>query len=468
MQIIPVILAGGMGERLWPLSSANEPKQFALRDAAGRSLFQATLLRVADRQRFAAPLIIANHAHRFLLLDQLRAIGCNDAQIILEPERRNSAAAITLAALHSVAQQPDAVMLVLPCDHQIDAPEHLLAAIAASAQAAQAGSVVTFAVRPTAPENGYGYIAYGAPLQPGAALLRVAGFIEKPDTAQAQRLIDTGQYGWNSGIFLMRAAVMLDELTRFAPEIHAACHGAYQHAVFDHSFLCPDGEWFRRSPSLSFDYAVMEHTACGAVLEVAMGWHDLGSWQALEAAALKDARGNITHGEVALHDVSDSFIHADGIHVTAIGIKEMLVVVKDSHLLIAPKACAAEIKTLAPAYTQQPVTYRPWGQFHCVDSAPGYQVKRLTIHPGEKISLQIHRKRSEHWVVVEGVATVTRGESVFTLAANESVYIAAGEKHRLENRTSQALIVIEVQTGNFLGEDVIERFEDAPPVCTRA
>ncbi len=465
--IVPTILAGGAGERLWPLSQADSPKQFALKNKQGYSLFQATVLRVADRARFAAPLVLCNRQHRFLAREQLRAIACDDAVILVEPELRNTASAIALAAMHVMEEQPDAVMLVLPSDHAIARVEALAAAVEASLPAAEAGHIVTFGITPESAETGYGYIHYGEEISGYEGLRTMERFIEKPDFELAARLIREGNYGWNSGMFLMAAGALLDEYRTHAPAIHHACERAYAKHTIEHECLCPEATAFRESPAIAFDYAIMEHTTRGAVMPVEMGWRDLGSWMALDGAAHKDAAGNAVSGAASLREVEDCFVHADTLHVAAVGLRDLLVVESNGHVLVAPKERALEVKVFVAAQRAQTmaslyhVTHRPWGNFSVIERGMDYQVKKLMIVPGGKISLQTHRARSEHWVVVQGTATVTRDDAVLTLHANQSAYIAAGQRHRLENRGAEALVVIEVQTGAYLGEDDIERFEDA-------
>ncbi len=460
----PVILAGGYGERLWPLSTPDMPKPFSLRDARGHSLFQATILRVANRAKFAPPLVVCNSAHQLLVREQLRAIGCEDATMMLEPEARNTAPAIALAAFHIMNESPHSVMLVMPADHHIDAPEHLLAALDQASAAAEAGHVVTFAITPTAPETGYGYIQRGAAIAVAPSVFAIAKFIEKPEREVAERLLKAGDYGWNSGMFVMRASQALVEFEQHAPEILAACRAAYGLSVFDGSCVMPDAECFARARAVAFDRAIMERTTRGAVMPLAMGWRDLGNWAALYELATKDARGNAVTGEATLHDVENSHIYSDGTPINAVGLHDMLVVAANGQLLVAPKQRGAEACSAAVEHYKKrgdaSVTQRPWGEFHIIEAGAQYQVKQLTLRPRGKISLQRHAKRSEHWVVVSGMATVTRGQEQFMLYENQSTFIAAGVMHRLENNCDEPLVIIEVQTGSYLGEDDIERFED--------
>ena len=468
MIITPVILAGGVGERLWPLSQADMPKQFILRDAAGHSLFQAALLRVADRNRFHAPLVVCSHQHRFVVREQLESIGIRDGQIILEPEGRNTGPAIALAAIHIREQHANGLMLVLPSDHRVDRPAMLRRALVDAAPMAKAGHIVTFAVTPTTPETGYGYIHYGAPLGNSGRVRAIARFVEKPDAVTAAQLLASGDYGWNSGIFLLDVQVAVEQYQRHAPAMLRTCREAYDAHAAMHGYIALDAASFAKIPPLAFDYAVMEATDRGAVIVVDMGWHDLGSWQALAGLAATDDAANAVTGRATSHDVEGSVLYAQSMHIAAMGLRDMMVVESNGHVLVAPKNRMGELKMLVGKVVSEHgaddhgrQTHRPWGHFTCMDRGAGYQVKKLAIRPGEKISLQVHRLRAEHWVVVNGVATVTRDDTEFELTANQSVYIAQGQRHRLENRGHEVLVVIEVQTGDYLGEDDIERFEDA-------
>lgn len=470
--ITPVILAGGSGERLWPLSKTNYPKQFVHlewgEDHQRTSLFQDALLRVADRRLFSAPLVLCNEEHRFIVSEQLRHIGIDDAIILIEPVARNTAPALAIAALHMAASGQQAVMLVLPSDHRIKEKDRFLNAIHRGARAASDGHLLALGIVPTGPETGYGYIRPGEALSGYEGVFRIHQFTEKPDAATAASYISEGGHIWNSGIFLMHSQTVLEEFEACEPVMLAACRNAYAKRSTDGIFARLDKEAMHSCPSNSIDYAVMEHTSRGVVMPVNMTWCDLGSWTAFHALSPKDAQGNATAGKTALVDSHDCYIHAGDMLVAGIGLDQMVIVASDNALLVGPKDRMQDIRALVedmhrqnlPDTMRTTFSHRPWGSFYNIDRGRHYQVKRLHLKPGGKISLQMHEKRSEHWIVVEGKATVTTGERLFTLEENQSTYIAAGTRHRLENRQDRELIVIEVQTGPYLGEDDIRRFED--------
>ena len=466
--IVPIILAGGAGERLWPLSKSDYPKQFVAFEP-GFSLFQQTLARVADRERFAAPVIVCNHAHRFIVSEQLRAIGCTDAQLLIEPLARNTAPALALAALHVAASAPEATLLVMPSDHRIADIDAFCTAISHGLPAARDGYILTFAVTPTTPETGYGYIHIDAPLAEYPGIHRIGCFIEKPDRATAQTCLEQGNYGWNSGIFLLTAATALNELRIHAPDIFDACRDAYAAHTQDAAFLRPARAPLQTCRSLSIDYALMEHTTRGVVAPVAMGWSDLGSWTALDSLALRDAHGNAAIGPAVTQDAENCYLRSDdNTLIAAFGVRDLVIVAADRAVLIGRKDRMTDMKQLleqvrlqaSTDLTLQSFAHRPWGSFYTIDRGAQYQVKKLHLKPGGKISLQAHEHRSEHWVIVAGRATVTNGDEVQLLHANQSTYIPAGTTHRLENREATDLVVIEVQTGEYLGEDDITRMED--------
>lgn len=455
--LIPVILAGGYGERLWPLSTRALPKPFAIRDTHGNSLFQATLLRVADRKQFAPPLVVCNALHRYVAYDQALQVGCDDVTFILEPEARNTAAAIALAALYCSEHVSSSIMLIMPADHTIEAPEALYSACRSAQLAAQEGYIVTFSITPTAPETCYGYIQHGEALAKNDGVFGIDRFIEKPEHEVAKRLLQSPRVGWNSGMFVTSVARVLNEYAVHAPELMAACRAAYEACLRDGSLVLPDAVCFAQIRSTPFDRAIMERTAYGAVIPLAMGWHDLGNWSGLHKVSSKDSHGNTITGEVVLLDVVDSYIYSDGTPISAAGLNEMLVVSANGQLLVAPMHRASDLHAIRQ---EEIAIQRPWGEFHTIKIGPDYKVKQLTVNPRGKISLQRHTKRSEHWVVVSGIAMVTRGQEQFMLYENQSTFIPAGEVHRLENASDRPLIIIEVQTGAYLGEDDIERFED--------
>ncbi len=477
MRMIPVVLAGGVGERLWPLSTPAMPKPFVLRDPSSESsqtLFQATIMRVTDRTRFAPPVIVCQQRHLFLVREQLRAIDVHDAQILLEPAPRNTAAAIALAVVHLRAHHPRATpILVMPSDHAIaDAPAWAKAIEAGIATAVH-GHIVTFAIAPDGPKTTYGYIAYGAPLGDLPGSYAVNRFVEKPDSATAAAMLAQGNHGFNSGMFLMTLATAEAQFTKHAADIAGAVGTAYAAAsVVDGAWLAEADLW-AHCPAIAFDRAVIEKTDAAAVIPLTVGWSDMGAWEALYGVHTHDAAGNLVEGSATLHDVEGCIIHMpQGQHLTAMGLNNMLVVAQGDQLLVAERSHAQahppkpseHITAHHPPVAAVPqwlpnATYRPWGHFVTIERGAGYQVKRLTIRPGEKISLQTHQSRSEHWVVVAGIATVTRGDTRFTLTPHQSTSIAVGERHRLANEQSVPLVVIEVQTGSYLGEDDITRFD---------
>ncbi|MFN2643929.1 MAG: mannose-1-phosphate guanylyltransferase/mannose-6-phosphate isomerase [Burkholderiales bacterium] len=465
-RIIPVILCGGSGSRLWPMSRRLLPKQF-LPLAGPRTLFQDTVLRTRRLADGSKPIVVANVEHRFLAAEQLQELGAKPLALLLEPVGRNTAPAIAVAALQA-AHEPDAILVVQPSDHVIGDAASFEAALQAALGPARDGFLVTFGIPPTGPATGYGYIEIGQPLAASAAF-RIQRFVEKPKLEQATKLVADGKHLWNSGMFVFRGQRFLEELGRLQPEMLARAREALERGARDLDFVRLDEEAFAACPAKSIDYAVMEHTRHGAVIRADMAWTDVGSWSALWEIGTKDAAGNVTQGEVALRDAKNCYVYAGDRHVSLLGTEDVVVVETDDAVLVAARSRAEEVKDvveqLARTQSTQHVSHsrvhRPWGSFQSIDAGPGFQVKRLIVKPGHKISLQLHRKRAEHWVVVSGVARVTRGERVFDLNVNESTYIPVGTKHRLENLGPAPLIIIEVQSGPYLGEDDIERFEDS-------
>jgi mannose-1-phosphate guanylyltransferase / mannose-6-phosphate isomerase len=466
-QIHPVILSGGAGTRLWPLSRALHPKQL-LPLLSSRTLLQETAARSIDDAGFAAPIIICNEEHRFMITEQLREIGLAPQRILLEPAGRNTAPALAVVASWLVARDPEAVMLVQPSDHLIGSPAAFYAAVVRGLAATTLGRLVTFGVTPNRPEPGYGYIQAGIELDGVAGANQVSRFVEKPDRETAQRFIDSGKFYWNSGIFLMSARQYLDELQRLHPVIHDSCADAVARGSDDGEFFRLDAASFAEAPSLSIDHAVMEHTDRAAVVPVDMAWSDVGSWQALRDAGQRDADGNIVQGDVLLEDVRDCYVRSDGRLVAAIGLDDVVVVSTDDAVLVAKTDRAAEVGRIVerlrqrnrPEPIQHTTVYRPWGYYRTVDGGERYQVKRIMVKPGAKLSLQKHFHRAEHWVVVQGTAMVTKGEENLLVRENESIYIPLGTNHRLENPGKLPLHLIEVQSGAYLGEDDIVRISD--------
>jgi mannose-1-phosphate guanylyltransferase/mannose-6-phosphate isomerase len=466
-QIHPVILSGGAGTRLWPLSRASFPKQF-LPLVSERTLFQETVLRNRQDVGFGAPIVVCNEEHRFVIDDQLSQIGISPRQILLEPIARNTAAALAIAALWLVEQEPGAIMLVQPSDHVIGSIENLHQAVLKGLTAVEQGRLVVFGIKPTRAEVGYGYIAQGSALDRNGDVLAVDRFIEKPDRDTAQRLVESGLFHWNSGIFLFAAQNYLDELERLHPAMLAACRRALSGGKSDLGFFRLDADMFREAPSLSIDTAVMEHTDRAAVVLVDMAWSDVGSWHALWEAIPPDEHGNVVRGAAYLDSTQNCYVHADGRLVAAIGLENVVVVSTDDATLVARADRASDVSEIVKQLRQRnrseavqhTTSYRPWGSFKTVDNGDRFQVKRITVKPGAKLSLQKHFHRAEHWVVVQGTALVQRGQDTMLVAENQSVYIPIGTEHRLENPGKVPLHLIEVQSGAYLGEDDIVRLAD--------
>ena len=466
--LFPVILSGGSGTRLWPLSRKLYPKQL-LPLVNDRTMLQNTVGRVADLDRAGSPLIICNETHRFLVAEQLRNIGTSADSIILEPMGRNTAPAVAIAALRAVEQDPEALLLVLPADHVIADEAVFRATVEKGLPAAGRGKLITFGIVPHKAETGYGYIKKGAPLTAeGETVFSVDEFREKPDQATAEGYVASGEYLWNSGMFLMRAATYLEELGKFQPEMLDVCRKAYAGAAADLDFLRLPADIFTSCPEDSIDYAVMEKTAAAAVIPLDAGWNDVGSWSSLLEVGKQDENGNVFIGDVLTEDVTGSYIHAGSRLVTAIGLHDHVVVETKDAVLVAAKDRVQDVKKLVnklkDAKREEPLlhskVYRPWGAYEGTDHGTRFQVKRITVKPGEVLSLQMHHHRAEHWIVVSGTAKITRGEETFILTEDQSTYIPLGTTHRMENPGKIPLELIEVQTGSYLGEDDIVRFED--------
>ena len=463
-----VLLSGGSGTRLWPLSREAYPKQF-LPLAGEDSMLQATWLRVAPIAPSAPPIVIANEEHRFLVAEQLRLVGVSNPAIVLEPVGRNTAPAIAAAALQAMAAGDDPLLLVLPSDHVVRDAEAFRAAVRAASPAAERGALVTFGIVPTAPETGFGYIqAEAGQAAPGEGVRKVLRFVEKPDAGTARRYLEEGGYYWNSGMFLFRASRYLDELRKFRPDILEATTRAFEAAKRDGDFVRLDRDAFAACPSDSIDYAVMEKTGDACVVPVDIGWNDVGSWSALWDVSEQDDAGNAHHGDVIAVDSRDSYAYARRL-VALVGVDNLVVVETDDAVLVARKDRVQQVKDVvaklksdrrSQAALHREV-HRPWGSYDSIDMAEGFQVKRIKVKPGARLSLQSHARRAEHWIVVRGTARVTRDNDVFELFANQSTYIPIGAKHRLENPGTEMLELIEVQSGDYLGEDDIVRYDDA-------
>ena len=460
-QLQPVLLSGGSGTRLWPLSREAYPKQF-LALAGEHTMLQDTWLRVAPLAR-RPPIVVANEEHRFLAGEQLRLVGMAQAAIVLEPIGRNTAPAIAAAALQACEGGDDPLLLVLPSDHVVRDAEAFRAAVHAAMPAAEAGALVTFGIVPEAPETGFGYIQAAA----GEGVRQVLRFVEKPDAATAQQYLDAGGYYWNSGMFLFRASRYLEELGRFRPGILAAVRKAFAGAARDGDFVRLDKDAFAASPSDSIDYAVFENTDRAMVLPVDIGWNDVGSWSALWQVSEQDADGNAAHGDVIAVDSRNSYAYARRL-VALVGVNDLVVVETDDAVLVAHKDHVQQVKDVVARLKAEQRSHavlhrevhRPWGSYDSIDQDDGFQVKRIKVKPGGRLSLQSHTRRAEHWIVVRGTARVTRDNDVFELHANQSTYIPLGAKHRLENPGTGMLELIEVQSGDYLGEDDIVRYED--------
>lgn len=466
--IHPVILSGGSGTRLWPMSRAHYPKQF-LPLMSERSLLQEAVKRVANDKRFAAPLFVANDEHRFILAEQVRALDVKPMAIVLEPFGRNTAPAAAVAAIALTASEPDALMLVMPSDHAINDLKSFYGAIDRAAAAARAGKLVTFGIEADRPETGYGYIKRGAPLDGVDGAFELGAFVEKPDKARAESYLKAGDYSWNSGIFLFPAALYLAELQRLAPDTVAACRKALGAAKRDIDFLRLDKDAFGKCENKSIDYAVMEHTSHAAMVPVSMGWSDAGTWDALWHLSLQDENQDVRVGDVVAEDTKRSYLRAEHGLLVTLGVEDLIVVATADAVMVANRNRAEDVSALVkrleregrPEASANPIVHRPWGSFRSIHNGERVQVKHITVKPGAKLSLQMHHHRAEHWVVVSGTAKVVRGNEEIILHEDQSTYIPIGTPHRLENPGKIVLHVIEVQSGSYLGEDDIVRYEDS-------
>ena len=462
LPIIPVILSGGSGTRLWPLSREVYPKQF-LPLVGDDTMLQATWKRVASIAG-KPPIVVANQEHRFMAAEQLRECNVAPQALILEPIGRNTAPAIAIAALQALSNGDDALLLVLPSDHVVRNEPAFHAAVQQAAVAAEAGKLVTFGIVPTAPETGYGYIKAVS----GDGVRAVERFVEKPNLQTAEQYVASGEYYWNSGMFLFKASRYLSELEALQPAILAACRTALDKASRDNDFVRLDADAFAASPNDSIDYAVMEKTADAAVVPLDAGWNDVGSWSALWDVSDKDADGNAYHGDVIALDCKDSYAYGTRL-ITMVGLRDVVVVETDDAVFVGHKDRVQDVKEIvgkikrdgrSEAAAHRKV-YRPWGAYDSIDSGTRFQVKRITVKPGATLSLQMHHHRAEHWIVVSGTAEVTRGEEVILLTENQSTSIPLGVTHRLKNPGRLPLELIEVQSGSYLVEDDIVRFEDS-------
>jgi mannose-1-phosphate guanylyltransferase/mannose-6-phosphate isomerase len=462
--LVPVILSGGAGTRLWPLSREMYPKQL-LALAGTQTMLQDTAARLAGVGAALPPIVVCNEAHRFTVAEQLRALKIQPSAILLEPVGRNTAPAVALAALRALKIDPEAVLVVAPADHVIrDVAAFRLAADTA-ATLAQENKLITFGIVAHAPETGYGYIRRG---EGGGPAYPVAQFIEKPPLDVAQQFVASGDYYWNSGMFVFKASCYLKELGKFAPDILAACTAAWQAAKTDLDFVRVDQAEFAKCRSESIDYAVMERTTDAVVLPLDAGWSDVGSWSSLFDALPADEDGNVLQGDVMTHDTRDCYVHSTSRLVAAVGMEDHVIVETKDAILVAPKDRVQDVKELVASIKKlgrsesvlHREVFRPWGSYDSLDNGERFQVKRLTVNPGGVLSLQMHHHRAEHWIVVQGTARITRNDETFLLSENESTFIPIGAKHRIENPGKVPLHIVEVQSGTYLGEDDIVRFED--------
>jgi mannose-1-phosphate guanylyltransferase/mannose-6-phosphate isomerase len=475
ISILPVIMAGGSGTRLWPLSRAQHPKQFLVLHG-NLSLFQQAAQRLAglaaEDIAVAAPCIVGNEEHRFLVLDQLRELKLPPATVLLEPMGRNTAPAITLAALHALEGGADPVLVVASSDQTVTDAPAFTAALQRAVRAAAEGAIAILGVTPDRPETGFGYIRSGAAGADGAAL-KVAQFVEKPELATAERYLAEGNYYWNSGMFVLRASVWLRAIEHFRPDIAAATRAAWAARTLDAPFIRPGKAEFAAIPAESVDYAVMEKCPADAAFDIRMvaldaGWSDLGAWDAVWQVSEKDAAGNAHVGDALLRDSSNTLVHATGRLVGVVGLSNVIVVETPDAVLVADRDRSQEVKHIVKQlqdagrteHTVHRQVHRPWGWYDSIDSGPRFQVKRIMVKPGASLSLQKHHHRAEHWIVVTGTAEVTNGDQVLLLSENQSTYIPLGQVHRLANPGKVPLEIIEVQSGSYLGEDDIVRFED--------
>ena len=474
--LVPVILCGGTGTRLWPLSRASYPKQYwALAGSGDATLLQQTQQRLGGLANLAAPLLICNEDHRFIVAEQMRQIGMEPAAILLEPIGRNTAPAVAVAALQATASGADPLLLVLAADHVIRDAARFRATVAAGVPAALAGQLVTFGIVPTAPETGYGYIEAAEALTTGrspgdapAAPVPIARFVEKPDRATAEQFLASGRFTWNSGMFLFRASAILAELERLAPEVVSACRSALEQDAADLDFLRLEPAAFAACPNVAIDVAVMERTSLGVVIPLEAGWSDVGSWSALWETADQDSDGNVLRGRVINEGSRNCYLRSEHRLVVGLGVEDLVVVETDDVVLVAHRDRAQDVKTVVGLLEQQGAPegkahrriYRPWGSYDGVTEGERWQVKKIMVNPGASLSLQMHHHRAEHWVVVKGTAVVEKDGIEELVGENQSTYIPLGSKHRLSNPGRIPVELIEVQSGPYLGEDDIVRFED--------
>lgn len=468
--IIPVILSGGSGSRLWPLSRELYPKQL-LPLVDDKTLLQNTVGRLSGINDVASPIVVCNEQHRFMVAEQLRSMGVTPSAVLLEPVGRNTAPAVTIAALEAVKTGEDPVLMILPADHVISNISVFQKAVEAGNVTAGEGRLITFGIVPKGTETGYGYIKAGERVRVkgrSEEAYAVAQFVEKPNANKAREYVESGEYYWNSGMFMFTAKRYIEELECYAPKMLDACKLAYAKAVRDMDFIRLDGDAFSACPADSIDYAVMEKTSDAVVIPLDADWSDVGSWSALWEIGRRDGNGNVVRGDVVSHDMRNCYVSAENRLVATVGVENLIVVETSDAVLVVQKDRAQDVKTIVNLLNKQKrnetilhrKVFRPWGAYQSVDSADRFQVKRITVNPGASLSLQMHHHRAEHWIVVKGTARVTRGDEIIMLSENQSTYISLGVTHRLENPGVIPLEIIEVQSGSYLGEDDIVRYDD--------
>ena len=466
-QIHPVVLSGGTGTRLWPMSRASMPKQLLALHGT-RTMIQNTILR-ANVPGAAKPILLCNEGHRFLVAEQMQAIGVVPEAIVLEPVGRNTAPAAAIAALLVAERDAKGLVLLLPSDHVVTDDDAFRAAIRRAIPAAERGYIVTFGITPASADTGYGYIQCGEALEGVAGVASVRRFAEKPDVATAETYLRAGDYVWNSGMFVFRADILIAELDRHEPGLVAACRASLAVAKRDLDFVRLDASSFEKAKNISIDYAVMEKTDKAAVVACDIGWSDVGAWSSLWSLHQRDETGNAVQGDVVVHDSHNSFVRSEKGLTALVGVHDLVVVVTEDAVLVADKGRAQDVKAIVDRLktsgrtelSEHKVVFRPWGSYQGIDAGDGFQVKHIMVKPGGRLSLQSHTKRAEHWVVVQGTAKVTCDDKVFLLEENQSTFIPLGARHRLENPGKLPLRLIEVQSGSYLGEDDIVRYDDA-------
>ena len=465
--LLPVVIAGGIGSRLWPVSRTLLPKQFIHFQQFGGSLFQNTLNRLNGIEDISQPLVVCNEEHRFLVAEQLRTLGELDSRILLEPFGKDTAPAVAMAALYAIQENPDALLLVLPADHIINDIDRFQSAISEAEKLAKKNKLVTFGIVPDAPEVGYGYIEKGSQLEDSDGFV-VARFIEKPELAAAISYLEDRTYFWNSGMFMFSAQLFLNELEVYSKDIYEVCVETFAAIIKDNDFMRIPESTFSACRSISIDYAVMEKTANAAMIPLDAGWNDLGAWEALWKVGNKDASGNVISGDVLLDQVNNSYIQAESRLVAAVGIEDTVIIETADAVLVSNKKSTQTVKQIVEQLevkkraesVSHPKVFRPWGSYESLMHTDGSQVKHIIVNPGESLSLQMHHHRSEHWTVIKGKGVVTCDGKEISLGVNENIFIPLGCKHRLANPFSESVEIIEVQVGDYLGEDDIVRYED--------